>query len=131
MYSAYPIQDANLYHTGFYFIVFILILFYAGLVLIKYLESDDIEWSDHVGYWLICSIILWLSYYGSYVRQVPVPENIKTAATFIQFVPEVNRAGKSVAHQTYCQYEIDSDKNNVLIPCTSSPSRVYLYWNSK
>lgn len=131
MYSAYPIQDMNMDHTGFYFIAIILILVFVGRVLAKYLECGDIEWSDYFGYWLICSIILWLSYYGSYVRQVPAPENIKTTATFIQFVPEVNRVGKSVAHKTYCQYEIDSDKNNVIIPCTSSPSRVYLYWNSK
>lgn len=133
MFSYHPINDPNLSHSGFYIITFFFILF----ILIGIISMDKRERIDAIPLWIVLSVILGLGYYISY-SEWEIPENKEYTAKFIQFVPERQKhqgiKGQiSYSSHVFCEYEIDVNKQLILMPCDSkqSPPYIKVYWNRK
>ena len=87
MYSFNPLVDTTWdFHTGFYGITFLMVLWMALMV---YVWGAEEMKGRTVGIWfVVCSLIVGLAYTSSYVPQKQYA-NVKVTGEFVSFTPEV------------------------------------------
>lgn len=133
MFSYNILPDPNLDHTGFFILM-------AGISVITLGYLYDYIGNNYKPPYIFLTII-WvfgiIGYNISY-SDFEIPENKEYRAKFIQFVAEREKhqgvkGQTSYSNYVYCEYELDINKQKVLMPCNSkqSPEYVILYWNKK
>ncbi len=133
MFSYNILPDPNLDHTVFFILM-------AGISVITLGYLYKYIGNNYKPPYIFLTII-WgfgIIVYNISYSDFEIPENKEYRAKFIQFVAEREKhqgvkGQTSYSNYVYCEYELDINKQKVLMPCNSkqSPEYVILYWNKK